>query len=63
MEITKTDLKKILQYLGDSAKLHDAQPDTRNRNRARLIRLLISKLKIKDYDNRQTQHITDHRSS
>lgn len=47
MEICKTDVKKILAYLDDAAKLYDTQRGQRNVCRAWVIRRLIEKLNRK----------------
>jgi hypothetical protein len=57
MEICKTDVKKIVAYLDDAAKLYDTQRGQRNVCRAWVIRRLIEKLKRKlkkDEENDQT---------
>ena len=57
MEICKTDVKKIVAYLDDAAKLYDTQRGQRNVCRAWVIRRLIEKLKRKlkkDEQNDQT---------
>ena len=57
MEICKTDVKKIVAYLEDAAKLYDAQRGQRNVCRAWVIRRLIEKLNrklIKHEENDQT---------
>lgn len=43
MEICKTDVRKIIQYLDDAAKLYDALP--MQKCRAHMIKQLIIKLK------------------
>lgn len=48
-DLSKTDIKMIVTYLGDAAKLYAAHPSTKMANRARLINKLINKL------NRQTK--------
>ncbi len=47
MEICKTDVKKIVAYLDDAAKLYDTQRGQRNVCRAWVIRRLIEKLNRK----------------
>lgn len=45
MEISKTDLQKIIAYLNDAAKLYDALPMQSLKSRAFMIRQLTEKLK------------------
>ena len=47
MEISKTDIQKIVKYLNDAAVLYDSQPGQRNVCRAWVIRQLIEKLNKK----------------
>lgn len=47
MEISKTDLQKIISYLNDAAKLYDALPMQSLKCRAHMIRQLTAKLKIR----------------
>lgn len=47
MEITKTDLQKIMSYLNDAAALYEALPMQKCRSRAHMIRQLTAKLKAK----------------
>lgn len=47
MEICKTDVRKIILYLDDAAKIYDAQRGQRYRCRAWVIRRLIEKLEKK----------------
>lgn len=47
MEICKTDVKKIVAYLDDAAKLYDTQRGQRNVCRVWVIRRLIEKLNRK----------------
>lgn len=47
MEITKTDLAKILSYLDAAAQLYDALPMQKCKCRAHMIRQLTTKLKSK----------------
>lgn len=57
MEICKTDVKKIVAYLDDAAKLYDTQRGQRNVCRSWVIRRLIEKLNRKlkkDEENDQT---------
>lgn len=51
MEICKTDLQKIIKYLGDAAVLYDTMPGQRNVCRAWVIRQLIRKINNKLKDN------------
>lgn len=48
MEICKTDVRKIIQYLDDAAKLYDALPMQKCKCRAHMIKKLIVKLKKKE---------------
>lgn len=52
MEITKTDLSKVIAYLNDACKLYEALPMQSMKSRAHMIRQLTAKLKSK-LDNRQ----------
>lgn len=47
MEITKTDLAKIISYLDEAAKLYDALPMQKCKCRAHIIKQLTIKLKTK----------------
>ena len=47
MEICKTDVWKIIQYLDDAAKLYDTRRGQRNVCRAWVIRRMIEKLEKK----------------
>lgn len=47
MEICKTDVRKIIQYLDDAAKLYDTRREQRNVCRAWVIRRMIEKLEKK----------------
>ena len=47
MEICKTDVRKIIQYLDDAAKLSDTRRGQRNVCRAWVIRRMIEKLEKK----------------
>lgn len=50
MEISKTDLQKVISYLTDAAKLYEAiglLPSQKCVSRAHMIRQLASKLKAK----------------
>lgn len=44
MEICRTDVQKIIKYLGDAAGMYDQMPGQRNVCRAWVIRQLIKKL-------------------
>ena len=44
MEISKTDVQKIIKYFDDAAKVYDTMPGQRNVCRAWIIRQLIKKL-------------------
>ena len=46
MEISKTDLQKVIAYLNDACKLYDALPMQSMKSRAHMIRQLMNKLKI-----------------
>lgn len=45
MDISKTDLQKIIAYLNDAAKLYDALPMQSLKCRAFMIKQLTDKLK------------------
>lgn len=47
MEISKSDLLKIMSYLNDAARLYDALPMQSMKCRAHMIRQLTVKLKSK----------------
>lgn len=47
MDVCKTDLQRIMKYLGDAALMYAMQPKPRMRDRARLIRQLNRKLEKK----------------
>lgn len=47
MEVCKTDMQKIIKYLGDAAGMYDTLPGQRNTCRAWCIRQLIRKLNRK----------------
>lgn len=47
MEISKTDLQKMMSYLNDAAALYEALPMQKCRSRAYMIRQLTAKLKTK----------------
>lgn len=44
MEISKTDLSKVISYLYDAARLYDALPMQSMKSRAHMIRQLVAKL-------------------
>jgi hypothetical protein len=45
MEISKTDLQKVIAYLDDAARLYAALPMQKCKCRAHMITMLIVKLK------------------
>ena len=47
MELSKTDLLKVIAYLDDAAKLYDALPMQKCKCRAHMIAQLSTKLKSK----------------
>lgn len=47
MEISKTDLQKVMAYLNDAAKLYEALPMQSMKSRAHMIRQLTAKIKTK----------------
>lgn len=47
MEISKTDVQKIIKYFDDAAKVYDTLPGQRNNCRAWVIRQMIKKLEKK----------------
>lgn len=47
MEISKTDIQKVIAYLNDACKLYEALPMQAMKSRAHMIRQLIEKLKAK----------------
>lgn len=47
MEVSMTDMQRIIKYLGDAALLYARQPGTRMIDRGRMIRQLIKKLNKK----------------
>lgn len=55
MEISKTDLQKVLAYLNDACKLYEALPMLSMKSRAHMIRLLTAKLKSKLTNNERRQ--------
>ena len=61
MEVCKTDMLRIIKYLGDAALLYDRQPSLRMSERARMIRQLNRKLNkklstIKSQNNEEIRH-------
>lgn len=44
MEISKTDVQKIIKYFDDAAKVYDTMPGQRNNCRAWVLRQMIRKL-------------------
>lgn len=61
MEVCKTDMQRIIKYLGDAALLYDRQPGLRMSERARMIRQLNRKLNkklstIKLQSNEEIRH-------
>lgn len=61
MEVCKTDMQRIIKYLGDAALLYDKQPGLRMSERARVIRQLNRKLNkklstIKLQNNEEIRH-------
>lgn len=47
MEISKTDLQKVICYLNGASELHKAQGTMKHRWRAQLIKKLVRKLEKK----------------
>lgn len=47
IDISKTDLQKVISYLNDACKLYEALPMQSMKSRAHMIRQLIVKLKPK----------------
>lgn len=59
MEVCKTDVRTIIKYFNDAAKLYDQQRGQRYVCRAHMIRQLINKLNnklIKNESNQTTAH-------
>lgn len=61
MEVSKTDMQRIIKYLGDAALLYDRQPGLRMSERARVIRQLNRNLNkklstIKLQNNEEIRH-------
>ena len=52
MEVTKTDMQKIVSYLDDAARLYDALPMLSCKSRAHMIRRLIAKLRNNNTNKR-----------
>lgn len=51
MEITKTDLQKVIDYLDAASKLYAALPMQAMKSRAHMINQLTNKLKLKFKEN------------
>lgn len=49
VEISRTDVSKIIAYLDDAAKLYTAMPKPKHQWRAAQIRQLTAKLKSKNF--------------
>lgn len=47
MDVSKTDVQKIIKYFDDAAKVYDTLPGQRNNFRAWVIRQMIKKLEKK----------------
>lgn len=60
MEICKTDVRKIIQYLNDSAMLYDTQTGFRSSCRAQMLRRLSKKLNNKLSKNEENDKATTH---
>ena len=60
MEVCKTDVRTIIKYLDDAAKLYDTQPGQRYVCRAWVIRRLIKKLNKKLSKNDENDKTTNH---
>lgn len=60
MEVCKTDVRTIIKYLDDAAKLYDTQPGQRSVCRAWVIRRLIKKLNKKLSKNDKNDETTNH---
>lgn len=58
MEICKTDVRKIIQYLNDSAILYDNQKGLRSSCRAQMLRRLSKKLNNKLSKNEENDKAT-----
>lgn len=56
MEVCKTDVRTIIKYLDDAAKLYDTLPGQRSVCRAWVIRRLIKKLNKKLKNDETTNH-------
>lgn len=48
MDISKTDVQKIIKYFDDAAKVYDTLPGQRNVCRAWVLRQMIKKLRSKE---------------
>jgi|GEM_PF-6460259 len=51
MEISKTDIQKVIAYLNDACRLYEALPMQSMKSRAHMIRQLTTKLKSKLSNN------------
>nr|DAK08451.1 MAG TPA: hypothetical protein [Caudoviricetes sp.] len=60
MEVCKTDVRTIIKYLDDAAKLYDTLPGQRSVCRAWVIRRLIKKLNKKLSKNDKNDETTNH---
>lgn len=47
MEISKTDIQKVIDYLNDACKLYEALPMQAMKSRAHMIRQLTTKINKK----------------
>lgn len=47
MDISKTELQKVITYLNDACRLYEALPMQAMKSRAHMIRQLTAKLKLK----------------
>ena len=47
MDISKTDILKVIAYLNDASRLYEALPMQSMKSRAHMIRQLTAKLKTK----------------
>lgn len=44
LQITRTDMQKVVSYLNDASRLYDALPMQSMKSRAHMIRQLVTKL-------------------
>lgn len=44
LQITRTDMQKVVSYLNDASRLYDALPMRSMKSRAHMIRQLVAKL-------------------